>query len=323
MTAGRRAGVGSAGEQVAAERQADASAPSRSAERGHGLGVALALLGAFSYGVTIVINRTLAERGFGSEATLSIRFGVGAAILFALLVALRRPLLPPPAERWRPLLLGAIGYAVESALFYRGLERGSAAAVALLFYSYPAMVTVAELFLGRTRPSGRLIGALVLSLAGAALIVLAGEDVAISTTGVVFALTAAASFSIYLIVSSRVVRETEPLVSGAWVSLGAALSLATQGLIAGTLRDPGGSLGLMLLNGLATASAFSMLLAALRLIGASRTAVVMTFEAMSAVALGWLLLDEPLTAIQLLGGAAIVAAIVLLSNRPTVPTEGP
>lgn len=287
------------------------------------VGIVLALIGAFSYGVTIVINRTLAERGFGSEATLSIRFGVGAAVLFALLAVLRRPFLPPPSERWRPLLLGAIGYAVESALFYRGLERGSAAAVALLFYSYPAMVTVGELGLGRTRPSARLVGALVLSLAGAALIVLAGEDVAISQTGIAFALAAAASFAIYLLVSSRVVRETEPLVSGAWVSLGAALSLTTQGLFAGTLRDPGGSLGLMLLNGLATASAFSLLFAALRLIGASRTAVVMTFEAMSAVALGWLLLDEPLTAIQLLGGAAIVAAIVLLSNRPVVPTEGP
>lgn len=267
-----------------------------------------------SYGVTIVCNRALAQDGFGPQATLSIRFGVSALALFALLAALRRPLVPERGERLRPLLLGAIGYALESSLFYAALQRGTAAAVALLFYVYPAIVTVTELSVGKVRATPRLLGALALSVAGTALIVVTGGEVAISTAGVVYALAAALSFAIYLIVSGRAVVRTDPMVNGAWVAAGASLSLTTQGLATGALRAPGSDTWLMLVNGLATAAAFSLLFAALARLGASRTAVVMTLEALSGVVLAALLLGEVIGPVQLAGGAAILAATILISR---------
>jgi drug/metabolite transporter (DMT)-like permease len=267
-----------------------------------------------SYGVTIVANRALAQHGFGPQATLSIRFGVSAVALFALLAVLRRPVVPAPGERLRPLLLGAIGYAVESSLFYAALQRGTAAAVALLFYVYPAIVTVAELSVGKVRATPRLLGALGLSVVGTALIVVTGGEVAISTAGVVYALAAALSFAVYLIVSGRAVVRTDPMVNGAWVAAGASLSLTTQGLVSGGLRAPGSDTWLMLVNGLATAAAFSLLFAALARLGASRTAVVMTLEALSGVVLAALLLGEVIGPVQLAGGAAILAATVLISR---------
>lgn len=270
-----------------------------------------------SYGVTIVCNRTLAKHGFGPQATLSIRFGVSAAVLFGLLALLRRPLLPVAGERLRPLLLGAIGYALESSLFYSALQRGTAAAVALLFYVYPAVVTVAELSVGRIRATRRLLGALALSVAGTALIVVTGADVSISAAGVVFALASALSFAAYLLVSGRAVLRTDPMVNGAWVAAGASLSLTVQGLATGGLRAPGDDAWLMLLNGLATAAAFSLMFAALGRLGPSRTAVVMTLEALSAVVLGALLLGEVIGPVQLAGGAAILAATVLISRTKT------
>jgi drug/metabolite transporter (DMT)-like permease len=270
-----------------------------------------------SYGVTIVANRALAQRGFGPQATLSIRFGISALALFALLAVLRRPLVPEPGERLRPLLLGAIGYALESSLFYAALQRGTAAAVALLFYVYPAIVTVTELSVGKVRATPRLLGALGLSGAGTALIVVTGGEVAISTAGVVFALTAALSFAVYLMVSGRAVVRTDPMVNGAWVAAGASLSLTTQGLVTGGLRAPGADTWLMLVNGLATAAAFSLLFAALARLGASRTAVVMTLEALSGVVLAALLLGEVIGPEQLVGGAAILAATILISRTKT------
>lgn len=270
-----------------------------------------------SYGVTIVCNRALAERGFGPHATLSIRFGVSAAALFVLLALRRHPLVPVAGERLRPLLLGAIGYAIESSLFYAALQRGTAAAVALLFYVYPAIVTVAELSVGRIRATRRLLGALGLSGAGTALIVVTGGDVSISPAGIVFALAAAISFAVYLLVSGRAVVRTDPMVNGAWVAAGASLSLTVQGLATGGLRAPGDDAGLMLLNGLATAAAFSLMFAALGRLGASRTAVVMTLEALSGVVLGALVLGEVIGPVQLVGGAAILAATVLIGSLRT------
>jgi drug/metabolite transporter (DMT)-like permease len=288
-------------------------------------GTLLAAAGAVSYGLTIICNRRLALHGFGPQATLSIRFGVSALVLFALLAALRRPLRPEPGERLRPLLLGAIGYALESSLFYSALQRGTAAAVALLFYVYPAIVTVLELVRREVAFSLRLLTAVVLSIGGVSVIVLTGGDVAITPAGVVFALGSAVSFAIYLLVSRRAVTRTDPMVNAAWVAFGAAVSLTVHGLVIGSLRSPGGDWWLMVANVVATASAFSLLFAALGRLGASRTAVVMTLEALSGVVLAAVLLGETIGVVQLAGGLAILAATVLISTSraaPTVVVEG-
>src|SRR5687768_2228994 len=174
-------------------------------------GPLLGVAAAVSYGVTIICNRELATRGFGPAASLSVRFGLAGALLLAVLVATRRPLLPAPGERLRALALGLAGYAVESVLFYSALERGTAAAVALLFYSYPAMVAVLELALGRLRPDARIVTALALSVGGTVLIVATGSRVSITTSGVLFALTAAASFAVYLLASERATPRTDAL----------------------------------------------------------------------------------------------------------------
>jgi drug/metabolite transporter (DMT)-like permease len=287
--------------------------------RGRVIGTAAAAAGAFSYGVTVIVNRELATRGFGPDATLGIRFSVAAGVLLGLLAIRRRPLLPVPGERVRALLLGLVGYAIESSLFYRGIQRGSAAAVALLFYSYPALVTVIELVSGRQTPRVRLLAPLALSLAGTALIVAAGSEVTISRAGVLFTLAAAAAFSVYLLASARIVQRTDALTNGAWVAAGAAISLLLQGAATGGLRAPGSSWWLLGLNGLATAAAFSLMFAALKRLGPSLTAVVMTLEALSAVILGALILHERLTTLQLVGGAAILAATVLIATAKAAP----
>lgn len=277
-------------------------------------GTALAVAAAVSYGITIVCNRELATRGFGPLATLSVRFGTAGLALLAVLVVARRPLLPAPGERWRALALGMAGYAIESVLFYLAIQRGTAAAVALLFYSYPAIVAVLEVALGRVRPSPRLAIALALSVTGTVLIVATAGRVEIQRAGVGFALAAAASFALYLLVSSNATPRTDSLTTGAWVALGAALSIGTAGALSGNLRSPGSSWWLMLVNGIATGAAFALLFAALKRMGASRTAIVMTMEAFAAVVLGALLLGERLRLPQAAGGAAILAATVLISS---------
>ena len=121
------------------------------------VGSVLAASAACSYGITVVIGRELAKAHLPTADALGLRFGIAGILLVALLAGRRRPLLPAPGERVRVILFGAVGYAVESAFFYAGLARGTAAAVTLLFYSYPAVVTVADLVITRRRPARGLI----------------------------------------------------------------------------------------------------------------------------------------------------------------------
>jgi drug/metabolite transporter (DMT)-like permease len=253
---------------------------------------------------------------------LGIRFTSAALLVLALLAAMRRSLLPAPGERVRAFLLGCIGYAIESSLFFAGLQRGTAAAVTLLFYAYPSVVTLIELALGR-RPHPRLLAAIALSAAGTVLVVAAGAEVTITTAGAVFALLSAGSFAVYLLVSHRVITRTDGLTTGAWVALGAGLAQLARAVLGGELQPVGDNWPVMLLNGLATAAAFTMMFAALRRLGPSPTAVVMTLEAVSAIVLAALFLDETLTVLQLVGGAAILAATLLVGLTHETPAEVP
>lgn len=147
-------------------------------------GTALAAAGACCYGVTVVVGRRLAEHGVPLATALGTRFAIAAVCLAAVLAVRRVPLRPLPGERVSFLVLGAVGYAAESTLFYLSLQRGTAAACAMLFYTYPAAVLLIEIARRREGATGRTVGALGLSTVGAAVVVAGGGDVAISTTGV-------------------------------------------------------------------------------------------------------------------------------------------
>jgi drug/metabolite transporter (DMT)-like permease len=277
-------------------------------------GVLMTAGGAVSYGVTVVIGRSLAGSNLPPETVLAGRFTTAALVLLVLLALTGRSLLPAPGERGRAFLLGAIGYSIESSLFYAGLQRGTAAAVALLFYSYPLLVTVIELARKVVRPTVRLFAALALGLAGSGTIVAAGSDVSITTAGVVFTLTSATCFSVYLIVSNRLLVRSDALTSGAWTAMGAGLSLLARGAVLGSIHDPSGHWDSLVGTGFATAAAFGLMFAGLRRLGPTATSVVLTLEAFSAVVLAAIFLDEPLKALQLVGGLGVLAAGVLVTS---------
>jgi drug/metabolite transporter (DMT)-like permease len=292
------------------------------------VGSLFAASAAFSYGITVVIGRELAKAHLPTADALGLRFGIAGVLLVALLAALGRPLLPAPGERVRVLLFGAVGYAVESAFFYAGLARGTAAAVTLLFYSYPAVVTVADLVITRTRPGRSLVTALVLAASGSAVIAAGSGHVQISATGIAFSLAAAVSFAVYLLAGDRLLSRTDSITIGAWVAVGAAASLLTFAAAEGQIRVPTDRWAELLVYGTATASAFAFMFAALRLLGSQRTSVLLTLEAVFAIVLAAVFLGEGLGAIQALGGVAVLAGAVIISLTPRRPrieaaTEAP
>jgi drug/metabolite transporter (DMT)-like permease len=122
------------------------------------------------------------------------------------------------------VLLGAIGYTLESTLFYLSLGHGTAAACILLFYAYPVIVTAIECVRGRAHFTPVTVTALTLSAAGAVLVVAVGRDVSISMAGIVLALAAATAYAVYLVVGRDAGRRTDAMTTACWVAVGAAAS---------------------------------------------------------------------------------------------------
>ncbi|MEY2423887.1 MAG: hypothetical protein QOI95_3954 [Acidimicrobiaceae bacterium] len=280
-------------------------------------GVLLAAIGATSYGVTVVVGEDLADAGFGPTTSLGVRFAVGG-ILLAVVLRVRRVALVPSA---RTVFIGlglGVAYAAESTLFFSALERGTAAAVALIFYVYPAMVTIIQLLRGRERPHRTTFVALSLSIFGAAIVVVGGGDVSITAAGVLLAIGAAATFTIYMLVGREFGRNVDPMLVACWVSIGASSSNLARGALSGQLVDPSGRTLEIILYGAATAVAFTLTFAAMNRIGAARVAVVMTLEAVASVVMAAVFLGESMTGVQVIGGIAVLAgAVVIARSQPS------
>ena len=289
----------------------------------HGrVGAAAAVGSAFSFAVTIVVNRSLAQSDLGVATSLGARFAIAGLVLLGILAVRRGPMLPAPGERVRVFLLGAVGYASEATIFFLALRRGSAAAVSLLFYTYPAMVTITELVTGTERPQRSTFAALGLSAAGSVLVIVAGADVSITTAGIALALTSAAAVTAFFIASDRLVTKSDSLTTGAWMAVGAATSFLVAAAVGGGLRDPAGYTAHLAGNGVATASAFVLLFLGLRLLGATRTSVVLTLEAFFAIVLAAVFLDEGIRPLQAVGGTAILAATAVIALRKNAAPAG-
>jgi drug/metabolite transporter (DMT)-like permease len=291
------------------------------------LGALFVALAALLFGGTVVLGKLLANRDFPVTSMLAIRFAIAAVLLAGTLAVLRQPLRPASGEGRGLIALGAVGYAAESALFFLALGNGTASAVTLLFFTYPALVAVYSAVLGLGRPSRLTIGSLVAAMAGAGLVVSSSGDLAVSGAGVAFALGSALTFSLYLIGVEVILQRTSSLAGSMWVSASASVALAVVAVVGRGGRLPTGPREWWPIVGMGafTAAAFSSLFVGLRRLGAVRTSIIAALEPVAAAGLAYAFLGESPRAGTVAGGVLILSAAVTASlarrrgTEPAVP----
>jgi drug/metabolite transporter (DMT)-like permease len=256
---------------------------------------------------------------------LSLRFVGTAVILLALLVITGRPLVPERGERLGLVIAGTAGYGTESAFYFTALNHGSAAAVTLLFYTYPAIVMLVTIALDRKPPRPLLWLALGLAIAGSAIVVIGGAGVEVQTVGIVLALSCAVAYSAYLIGTDRILKRTNPMTSALWLAGSAAAANAAFAVVFGATTLPGGFDRWWRIGGMCvfTAGAFIAMLAGLQRIGAVRNGIIGVLEPLSVAVLAWLFLGEPVTVSTALGGTLILGGAVAAALVRTTSVAEP
>src|SRR3954451_12900158 len=136
-----------------------------------------------AFGAMGVFGKLAYAEGATVGTLLAVRFLLAAALFWtagAIARAWRaRDALPVPGapvavrDVFLGLGLGAGGYALQAGCYFAALERIDASLLALLLYTFPGIVAVAAIALGRERFNARRLTALGLACAGLVL-VLAG-----------------------------------------------------------------------------------------------------------------------------------------------------
>jgi drug/metabolite transporter, DME family len=259
------------------------------------------------FGVVSVLAKLAYRLGSEPASLLTTRLTVAAVVLCAVALPARSP----------PLAAGAaagVCFATGGFLEFEALERLPAPALAVLMFLAPIWVAV-----GSRVVWGRRLGRLellmvALALVGIALLVGSPAGEPLDGTGIAMAVAASALYAgTFLVVEALVVRHgAEPaiasLVGGAAV---AALAVEPGGPVR-ELSDLG-TAAYAVAIGVVTAASLLLLARGLRTCTAFAASLATGAEPVVVALLSWIVLGELLTRVQLLGGAAVVAAVTCVS----------
>jgi len=263
-----------------------------------------------------------------SAVRLSQLRSLGSWLILLVALGLLRPDLLRVGRRELPslALLGVAGLAGVHATYFAAIERLPIGVAVTIQYTAPMLLLVWLRVAHGRRLAPGLWGAVALSAAGCFLVVRAYDAGSLDGLGVLAAFAAAVTFVIYIVGSERAGHSLEPVTTlfyaFGFASLLWALVAPWWSFPFGELasaRDALLALGVVVVG---TLLPFACLVEALRHVPAPRAAVVATLEPVLAAVFAWLLHDQALAAVQLVGGAAVVAAVAWVqSRRPDLEAE--
>ena len=291
----------------------------------HILGGVQVALSACLFGVIIILAKVATGQGLPIPIILGVRFAMATGLLAILLRVLRQSFRPASGEGPWLAALAIGGYVFSASLVYVALHHGQASAVAPLAYSYPIFVALGSVMLGE-RPPGLLVAlSLALALGGAFLVVGApGGLLSVEPVAVALICISSLCFAGYILLWNRVISRTPPLTGALWVNASAGTALLAFAAVRGDTSTHIASLqwGLLLAMGVTGAVALTMLFQGIRRIGPVRTAILGAFEPLSAAAIAFVALGDPLRVRTVTGGLLILAGATLATlARPAPPPE--
>jgi drug/metabolite transporter (DMT)-like permease len=306
-------------------------------DRRRAVGTALVIVSAVGFGSGALFAKPVYAAGVDWHVLGAWRFLFGASLAWLWLVAvpdhrvgLRR------LSRRAALVALALGvlYTGNSATYYAGLETVPASLAALIVYVYPALVAVLTLRFGRKLEGRRAWAALALALVGVALSV-GGIPAGSSppALGLALVVVSPVIYAGWIVLSARLSgerRDASEATDGAGAQAAAATALmmtATAATYWVTALLFGREVapwqvpaeawpGLLGVGAIATFVAIQTFYAGAQRIGAAQAALISTIEPVYTIVLAAALFAESLAPVQLLGGALIIAAVVLAQTTP-------
>ncbi len=280
-----------------------------------------ALFAVAIWGGSFVVTK-LALAGFTPFGLVALRLGLGAMVLYLVLVLRRGPLLPERADRGRSALLGAIlGAHIGLQTYGLSFTLATHAGWIVCFGSV-AIALGAQLFLGQRL---RAIGWLGVALAICGVLAVTRDspaELARAGFGDLLQFVCCFTWASYTLLGARPVARSGSLRVTAFATATASALLFALAARGGLWREfgPRELAALLYLGLLSSAAAFFAWYHAQRIHGPQRTAATLYLEPIvTAVVAAFI--GEPLVAATLLGGLVVLAGVWLVQRGAPPSTE--
>ena len=298
----------------------------------YGMGVASVVAAAASFGLLGTLSVLAYGGGMAPSTFAALRAVVGAGVLAAVAglggevsVGLGRL-----ARREQLMLAVAIvANASLSLVLFTAYGAMAVTLVLAIYFTYPLLVAMASVALGRERFTAFRVCGLALALAGVALVLVGqiGPGAHVSLLGVVCAAAAAVCQATYLVVSRSGYTRVPPVQATRLILFGGGLLAGVvavaldlpSGRLLGWIASPQAWACVLVAGTVCAAFAKVCLLRGVRRIGGTRTAVLMLGEPVIGAVVAAVVLGQQLTPTAAVGGAAILVAAALVQRPSTKP----
>jgi drug/metabolite transporter (DMT)-like permease len=243
-----------------------------------------------------------------------------AVVVLALLLGYRRE---RPATGRAPAVLGVFGVALFCAFQNYGLQVADATTTALIGGAKPVLIALLAVTLLGERLTGMRLGGLGVSMVGVTAIVVLGGGTPAAALGNLLPLAGAVAFSLYAVLSRRAfgAGNALPVVAGA-TGYGFLFLLpvaAAEVTMTGAPALSGRGVLLLLYLGVGcSAVAFILCGYGFARLEAAQAGAFANLKPLAGVALGMALLGEPLTLVQVAGGALVLTGVALAGRQRPV-----
>jgi drug/metabolite transporter (DMT)-like permease len=290
----------------------------------------LAVVSALAFGGSGPVAKPLIDAGLSPLSVAWLRIAGAALVLAPLAVRHLR------AVRRRPVALLAYGlFAVAGvqSCYFAAIARIPVGVALLVEYFSPVLVLAFVRLVLRRRVARPAVLGVVLAVVGLANVVEVWSGARFDPLGLLFAFGAACCQVVFFLLSEDSSATINPV---AMLSIGlvvgaAALTVVARPwqlpwhLLAGTGEVRGHAVPALLLVGwlsvVATVLAYLTGIAAVRTLSAPVACTVACLEAVVAAVLAWLLLGQGMSALQVAGGALVLAGAIV-AQRATPPLAG-
>ncbi len=292
------------------------------------VGYAMAASAATLWAINGTVSKVILASGISSLRLSEVRT-TGALVGLVLVLLATAPTGFRVRRRELPhlALFGIGGLALVQWFYFLAIHRLEVGIALLIEYLAPLLVALWARFAFHEAVRRRIWLALALALVGLGLIVDVFHGGSLSTMGIVFALAAAVTYALYILLAEHAVGNRDPVSLLAW---GFGFAAVFWAIIAPWWSFPGhrvgasvsllghlhtqhlpvwGLMAWMIVPG--TIVPFFLLVSALRHLSATRVAIIAMVEPVVATIVAWVWLGESLGALQLIGAATVLAAIAL------------
>jgi len=275
-------------------------------------GVLFIFLSALMYATLPILGKLAFQTGLSPSAALLLRYLFSILLLAIYIGLLKRE----QVLTLTPLVIvQGILLTMGSLFYFYSLKYLSAGITTVIFFLYPVLVSCLSIPIYHEKIRPRLLLALPLAIAGIIMVSgINGNLNSLPYQGVVLALLACLSYSIYGLIGQKTVAKTDPLSMTATLSLVAVIMIACfsnrelQFLLHLSMNQILVGLIMAVLN---TLLAVLFFLKGIKKIGAARAALISTAEPPLCLLMAFLILGETLTLLQLVGSLLVFASMLL------------